>query len=57
MQVQALEEHCVSRKIPSSVIDRDEGGAGRNGRDKYFSNMGSYNLTMIFYKKKTEKMS
>ena len=57
MQVQALEEHCVSRKIPSSVLDRDEGVAGRNGREKYFSDVGSYNLTMIFYKKGTEKIS
>ena len=37
----ALEGHCVQQKSPSRVRDRDEGVAGRNGREKCFPDEGS----------------
>ena len=39
--LRALEERCVSSISPSRVLQgRDEGVAGRNGREKYFPNEG-----------------
>ena len=50
----------IFSKSPSRVWDRDEGVAGRNGREKYFPEEGSLicfpGKSMIFYKKKTEKI-
>ena len=55
----ALEGRRVSSKSPSRVRDRDEGVAGRNGREKYFPSEESLifppGKSMIFYKKVTDK--
>ena len=48
------------QKSPSRVQDRDEGVAGRKGKEKYFLNEGSLicppGKSTIFYKKETEKI-
>ena len=56
----ALEGRRVSSKKPSRVQDGDEGVAGRNYREERFSDEESLicppGKSMIFYKKKTEKI-
>ena len=56
----AKEGHRVSSKSPSRVRDRDEGVAGRNGREQCFPDEGSLicppGKSMSFHKKETEKI-